>query len=57
MLTDDIRELIANGASTIEIHRAAVASGMHSLRDDGVRLCLEGVTTLSEVQRVVGDRR
>jgi type II secretory ATPase GspE/PulE/Tfp pilus assembly ATPase PilB-like protein len=30
---------------------------MHSLRDDGVRLCLEGVTTLSEVQRVVGDRR
>ncbi len=55
--TDEIRELVATGASTMEIHRAAVAGGMRALRDDGNRLCLEGVTTLAEVQRVVGDRR
>jgi type IV pilus assembly protein PilB len=53
--TEELRELIARGASTVELHRAAVASGMQPLYDDGVRLCLEGVTTLSEVQRVVGD--
>lgn len=57
MLDDEIRELIALGASTIEIQRAAVAAGMRPLRDDGVRLCLEGITTLAEVHRVVGDPR
>ena len=57
VLTDEIRELIAGGASTAEIHHLAVAGGMRALRDDGDRLCLEGITTLSEVQRVVGDRR
>lgn len=55
MLTDEIRELIAAGASTLDIHRAAVASGMRPLREDGLRLCLEGVTSPSEVRRVVGD--
>jgi type II secretory ATPase GspE/PulE/Tfp pilus assembly ATPase PilB-like protein len=53
-LTDDIRALVAGGASTTEIHEAAVATGMRTLRDDGVRLCLEGVTTAAEVQRVTG---
>ena len=56
-LTEELRELIAHGASTVELQRAAVAAGMRPLREDGVRLCLEGVTTLSEVQRVVGDPR
>jgi type IV pilus assembly protein PilB len=56
VLTDELRELIAHGASTVEIQRTAVAAGMRPLRDDGARLCLEGVTTLAEVQRVVGDR-
>ncbi len=56
-LTDDLRELIAVGTSTVELHRAAVASGMRPLQEDGARLCLDGVTTLEEVQRVVGDPR
>ena len=53
--TEELRELIAGGASTVELQRSAVAAGMRPLREDGVRLCLEGVTTLSEVRRVVGD--
>ncbi len=57
MLSDEIRELIAGGASTVEIHRTAVADGMRPLYEDGIRLCLEGVTTLAEVRRVVGDPR
>ncbi len=52
--TDEIRDLVAAGAPTLDIHRTAVAGGMRALRDDGNRLCLEGVTTLSEVERVVG---
>jgi type II secretory ATPase GspE/PulE/Tfp pilus assembly ATPase PilB-like protein len=28
---------------------------MRTLLEDGVRLCLEGVTTAGEVRRVVGD--
>ena len=44
------------GSSTDEIYGAAAASGMRSLRSDGVRLALEGVTSFEEVARVTGDR-
>jgi type II secretory ATPase GspE/PulE/Tfp pilus assembly ATPase PilB-like protein len=54
-LTGEIRALASERASTTEIQRAAVASGMRTLREDGVRLCLEGVTTPDEVRRVAGD--
>jgi type IV pilus assembly protein PilB len=43
-------------AGTEEIYAAAVAEGMATLRQDGCRLCLDGVTTLDEVRRVAGDR-
>ncbi len=49
-----IRRLI--DASTEEIFQAAVEQGMTTLRDAGISLCLEGVTSLEEVRRVVGDR-
>ena len=43
--------------STDEIFDAAVQQGMRTLREDGVRLALAGVTTLEEVRRITGDRR
>jgi type IV pilus assembly protein PilB len=43
--------------STDEIFDAAVQHGMRTLREDGVRLALAGVTTLEEVRRITGDRR
>jgi type IV pilus assembly protein PilB len=43
--------------STSEIFDAAVAAGMRTLREDGVRQALAGVTTLEEVRRITGDRR
>ena len=43
--------------STDEVFEAAVAAGMRTLREDGVRLSLAGVTTLEEVRRITGDRR
>jgi type IV pilus assembly protein PilB len=54
--TDEIRDLVAARTPVAEIHRAAVAAGMRTLRDDAIRLCLEGVTTPAEIRRVVGDR-
>jgi type IV pilus assembly protein PilB len=42
--------------STEELYEAAVANGMTTLRQDGLRQCLEGNTSLEEVRRVVGDR-
>ena len=43
--------------STEEIFDAAVAAGMRTLREDGVRQALAGVTTLEEVRRITGDRK
>jgi type IV pilus assembly protein PilB len=50
-----IRKLVGAG-STDEIFAAAVEQGMKTLRQDGIRLCLAGVSSLDEVRRVTGDR-
>jgi type IV pilus assembly protein PilB len=49
----EIRRLI--DAPTDEIFAAAVRAGMTTLRQDGIRLCLEGVSALAEIRRVTGD--
>jgi type IV pilus assembly protein PilB len=49
-----IRSLIES--STEEIFAAAVEAGMTTMRQDGLRLVLAGVTSLAEVRRVTGDR-
>jgi type IV pilus assembly protein PilB len=42
----------AIGGRSRDIHEAAVATGMRTLRQDGLRLCLEGLTSIDEVSRV-----
>ena len=54
-LTDELRTLVSERASTTEIQRVAVETGMRTLYADGIRLCLDGVTTAAEVRRVVGN--
>jgi type II secretory ATPase GspE/PulE/Tfp pilus assembly ATPase PilB-like protein len=54
-ITDDIRELILEHASSREIRKVAVQQGMTSLRDDGWRLIREGRTTAEEVLRSTKD--
>jgi type II secretory ATPase GspE/PulE/Tfp pilus assembly ATPase PilB-like protein len=49
-----IRRLIEG--TTEEIFAAAVEEGMTTLRQDGLRLVLEGVSSLDEIRRVTGDR-
>ncbi len=42
--------------STDQIFAAAVEQGMRTLREDGLRQCLEGITSFDEVRRVTGDK-
>jgi len=54
VLDDEIRSLILARASSGEIEAAAVAAGMHRLRDDGLEKVRQGVTSVAEVLRVLG---
>jgi type II secretory ATPase GspE/PulE/Tfp pilus assembly ATPase PilB-like protein len=42
----------AIGGTSSELREAAAATGMRTLRQDGLRLCLEGVTSVDEVTRI-----
>jgi type IV pilus assembly protein PilB len=50
-ITEDIRELILVGASSIELRRKAVEEGMLTLRASGLLKVKLGVTTVEEVVR------
>jgi type IV pilus assembly protein PilB len=52
-VTDEIRDLIASGVSSVEVERVAVSEGMPRFRDEAIRLCLEGETTVSELRSLV----
>jgi type IV pilus assembly protein PilB len=54
VLDAEISSLILSKASSGEIEEAAVAAGMHRLRDDGLEKVRAGVTSLAEVLRVLG---
>ncbi len=54
-VTREVRALLES--STDEIHQAAIQAGMTTLHQDGVRLCLQGVSSLEEIHRVAGERR
>ncbi len=49
-----LRRLI--GCSTEDLSAAAVEQGMTTLRQDGVRLVLDGISSADEIRRVTGDR-
>jgi type IV pilus assembly protein PilB len=52
VLTPELRDLILSGGSAIEIKRAAIQQGMHTLRMSGLEKLKEGITTVQEVVRV-----
>lgn len=49
LLTEPVRELVLARAPTATLRQRAVAAGMRTLRDDGLRAALAGETTLEEV--------
>ncbi len=50
-INDDIRDLIAANASTDEIRNMARTHGMTTLREAGLKLIFDGLTTIDEVVR------
>jgi general secretion pathway protein E len=52
IVDNEIRGLLTSGVDSVAIKGAAVAKGMTSLFDDGLRKVKAGITTLSEVMRV-----
>jgi type IV pilus assembly protein PilB len=51
LFSDEIRDMILSGASSIELKRKAMEEGMVSLRMSGLQKIREGATTLEEVLR------
>jgi general secretion pathway protein E len=54
-LDEAARELVSQASSATALRRHAVARGMRTLRDDGLRLVRLGLTTRTEVERVTVD--
>jgi type IV pilus assembly protein PilB len=52
IITDAVRELIAKGASILDINQSARGEGFRPMRYDGLKKVLMGLTTLDEVERV-----
>ena len=50
-LSDDIRQLVLEGASSIELKQRATEEGMISLRMSGLKKVRDGMTTMEEVVR------
>jgi len=56
MLKDEnLQMLIAKGAQTLDIKKAAQNAGMITLRQDGLLKALDGLTTIEEVERATGE--
>jgi general secretion pathway protein E len=51
-VTDTIRSLIMRHATAGELRAAAVAEGMETMFENGLRKALAGITTIEEVLRV-----
>ncbi|MFN8586903.1 MAG: type II/IV secretion system protein [Candidatus Eisenbacteria bacterium] len=54
-LTPQLQQLVASGVPAVELHAAAAQAGMRTLRMSALARVAEGVTTLQEVERVVGE--
>ncbi len=50
--TDEIRDLVLANASTDEIREVARKQGMRTLREDGWKKVIRGITTMVEVARI-----
>lgn len=49
---DEIKELIIQGGTALEIKKEAVRLGMSTLRQSGIKKVMDGITTIEEILRV-----
>jgi len=56
LIDDEVRHMVNNRANTVELRKRAREMGMRTLREDGIRKVLSGMTTAEEVIAVsMGD--
>ena len=55
LIDDELENLILKSPSIAALKKAAIKKGMVTIYQDGVIKALEGITTLEEVERVVGE--
>jgi general secretion pathway protein E/type IV pilus assembly protein PilB len=56
LIDDEVRHMVNNKATTVELRKRAREMGMRTLREDGIRKVLSGMTTAEEVIAVsMGD--
>ncbi|RUM49375.1 MAG: type II/IV secretion system protein [Hydrogenothermus sp.] len=51
-VSEEIRELLVENASTEEIRKQALKEGLKTLRQDAVYKAIKGITTIDEVERI-----
>ena len=56
-LTPEIKELLFKRAQASEIEKAATKAGMSSLRENGIKNVIEGITSLEDVLRTTVESR
>ena len=49
---DEIRQVLLERPRVQEIYEAAIATGMHTMREDGIDKVRQGLTSLAELGRV-----
>lgn len=54
LLNEEIKELVSNQVSSVELRRIAHKHGMVSLREEGWQKVQQGLTTIEEVSRITG---
>lgn len=54
-MNDRIKQLTIDAAPSFKILRQAIEDGMITMLQDGVLKCLEGMTSLEEIYRVIGN--
>jgi len=54
IVTEEIKYLVYAGGAVNAIRDAALRDGMKTMRENGVKKAMEGITTFEEVLRVVG---
>ena len=52
IMNDQVRSMVAKGASILEIEEEAYRSGFKTMRYDGMKKVLRGITTIEEIERV-----
>ncbi|MCP4455748.1 MAG: type II/IV secretion system protein [Planctomycetes bacterium] len=57
VITEELRAVILENASSQVLRRLAASQGMLSLREDGMRHLAEGTTTVKEIMRVTKDEQ